>query len=62
MDLKNGEIFETEADSEGCQIPMGFVGEDFVYGIADKDEIQVDAAGNVTFPIKKLKIMATAEE
>lgn len=62
MDLKSGEIFETAADSEGYQIPMGFVGEDFVYGIADKDEIQVDAAGNVTFPIKKLKIMATAEE
>lgn len=62
MDLKTGLTFSTEAQSGCYQMPMDFVGEDFVYGVMAADEIVVDVAGNVTAPIRELQIMATAEE
>ncbi len=37
--------------------PLGFMGEDFVYGIARKEDIFEDAAGNVTTPMYRIKIM-----
>ena len=37
--------------------PLGFMGEDFVYGISRKEDILEDAAGNVTMPMYRIKIM-----
>lgn len=44
------------SDSEIVK-PLGFMGEDFVYGIARKSDILEDAAGNVTMPMYRIRIM-----
>lgn len=36
--------------------PLGFMGEDFVYGIAKISDVQKDAAGRVVFPMYQLNI------
>lgn len=42
--------------------PLGFMGEDFVYGIAKSTDIFEDAAGNVTFPMYRIKILDVSSE
>ena len=37
--------------------PLGFMDEDFVYGIARQSDIFEDAAGNVTFPMHQIRIV-----
>lgn len=37
--------------------PLGFMGTDFVYGIADQDDITVDISGRTTFPMYALEIV-----
>ncbi|SER42819.1 hypothetical protein [Lachnobacterium bovis] len=37
--------------------PIGFIDEDFVYAIANENEVSVDNAGNTNFPIKAIKIV-----
>lgn len=37
--------------------PLGFMKEDFVYGIARRGDIFQDAAGNVTFPMYRVEIV-----
>ena len=39
--------------------PLGFMQEDFVYGIANADDVVVDAAGNTLFPMYQVKIIDT---
>lgn len=46
----------TEASGEALK-PLGFMAEDFVYGVARKADIFQDAAGNVTFPMYQIKIV-----
>lgn len=46
----------TEAEGDVMK-PLGFMDEDFVYGIAREADIFQDAAGNVTFPMYQIKIM-----
>lgn len=46
----------TEAEGEVMK-PLGFMDEDFVYGIAKEADIFQDAAGNVTFPMYQIKII-----
>lgn len=36
--------------------PLGFMGEDFIYGIAKMEDVQTDAAGRVVFPMSQLNI------
>lgn len=36
--------------------PLGFMGEDFIYGIAKIADVQKDAAGRVVFPMSQLNI------
>lgn len=61
MDLSDGTVFEV--DGEGMYLrPLGFIGEDFIYGGAPKDKVKVDAAGNTLFPMSCIKIMGTSEE
>lgn len=42
--------------------PLGFMEEDFVYGIANHMDVEVNAAGNTAFPMKQIHIMDTASE
>lgn len=37
--------------------PLGFMGTDFVYGIADSEDITVDISGRTTFPMYALEIV-----
>ena len=37
--------------------PLGFMEEDFVYGVTRSSDVMLDAAGNITFPMHQVKIM-----
>ncbi len=41
---------------------LGFIGDDFIYGAAKKDDIYTDEAGFVTFPMYKIYIMNDSYE
>ena len=43
-------------------LPLGFMDEDFVYGIAKKADVFEDAAGNTTFPMNQIKIVDVTSE
>lgn len=60
--LSNQKTIEiTEAGGELLK-PLGFMEEDFVYGIAKENDIYEDAAGNTTFPMYQVKIVDVASE
>ncbi len=58
-DLKQTEI--TEGSGEYMK-PLGFMGEDFVYGIAKASDVYLDAAGNTVYPMYRIRIMNAASE
>lgn len=62
LDLKTGNTSEIEESSSEYVKPLGFMEEDFVYGVAHQADVLVDAAGKLTFPMYQVKIMETAEE
>ena len=62
LNLKDGNAFTIKADSGNYIRPMGFIGEDFIYGIANANDVITDSAGNVTFPMHTLKIMDVENE
>ncbi|MCC8168696.1 MAG: hypothetical protein LIO37_05095, partial [Clostridiales bacterium] len=58
LDLQSG---ETEKISEGDGIylmPLGFFGEDFIYGAADAEMVAENSVGSMVFPMNYLKIMS----
>jgi hypothetical protein len=56
MDLE-GELERTiEGGQQEYLKPIGFVGSDFVYGVARKEDADTDAAGNGRFPMYKVII------
>lgn len=61
MDLKTGKSQDIQENEGEYVKPLGFIDEDFIYGIANATEVFVDAAGNTAFPMKMLKIMDTSE-
>ena len=64
MDLDTGYKKELSPEGEGYLKTLGFMQEDFVYGIARKEDVVKDLTGNVTFPMYKVCIMdsSTAEQ
>ncbi len=62
MDLKEGTTNEVREGANRFILPLGFIDEDFVYGIADKEDVLADAVGNYTFPMKALKILDVSEQ
>lgn len=57
MDLKDGKVSQiSSAENNFCR-PLGFLNEDFVYGVAASSEVVSDAAGNTTFPMYELNII-----
>lgn len=62
MNLSNQKIVELKGNSNELVKPLGFMGEDFVYGIAKRSDIFEDAAGNTTFPMCKIKIVDVVSE
>lgn len=61
-DLKTGMTYEIKAEEGTYVRPVAFVGEDFVYGIANPQDVTTDALGNVIFPMVQLKILNTSED
>lgn len=69
---ENGKIYEADSlrivniiTGDDYKIPagkgeyikeLGFIGDDFIYGLAKKDDISTNTAGKVTFPMYKLVI------
>ncbi len=63
MNLSDQRIIEVTGKSDELVKSLGFMEEDFVYGIAREEDIFEDAAGNVTFPMYQIKIVdVTSEE
>lgn len=61
-DLKTGLSYEIKA-KEGCYvIPIDFIGEDFVYGVANAEDVKQNKWNETLFPMSELKIMNTSEE
>lgn len=51
MDLNTGETQEIEASGDGRILPLGFIEEDLIYGVARYEDIRMDFSGSVTFPM-----------
>lgn len=61
-DLRTGFTHDVTAE-DGCYIlPIAFIGEDFVYGIAEAADVKTDAFGETMYPMSKLQILNTSEE
>lgn len=62
MDLKSGKTFEVKKGDDQYLRPLGFIGEDFIYGQANVADVVSDAAGNTTFPMNGLIILDTSDQ
>lgn len=62
MNLSNQKTIDITEDSGEAIMPLGFMDEDFVYGIAKKSDVFEDAAGNTTFPMNQIKIVDVTSE
>lgn len=56
MDLNTGETQEIEASGDGRILPLGFIEEDLIYGVAQYEDIRTDFSGSVTFPMNMVYI------
>lgn len=57
MNLDTEEITQiTAGDGQYIQ-PLGYLEEDFVYGIANQSDVVQDVAGNITFPMNSVEIL-----
>lgn len=61
-DLKTGISYEIVSDAGSYVYPIAFIGEDFVYGVANASDVKLDALGDVVFPMSKIEILNTSEE
>ena len=56
MDLNTGERQEIESSGSGRILPLGFIEEDLIYGVAQYEDIRMDFSGAVTFPMNVVYI------
>lgn len=56
MDLNTGETQEIKTSGSGRILPLGFIGEDLIYGVAQYEDIRMDFSGSVTFPMNVVYI------
>ena len=61
-DLKTGLTYEVKSEEGTYVIPIAFIGEDFVYGVANAADVKTDALGDWVFPMSKIQILNTSEE
>lgn len=61
MNLTSGRRENIRVGSNEVLAPIGFMGEDLIYGIARKKDIVVDSAGSTIFPMYCVKIQNEAE-
>lgn len=56
MDLNSKSRTEIKAEENEVIAPLGFMGEDLIYGMVRKEDIVTDETGRVTFPIYRVII------
>ena len=61
-DLKTGIRYEVSDIAGGYVLPIDFVGEDFVYGVANETDVKENAYGEIVYPMSKVEILNTGEE
>lgn len=61
-DLKTGIVHHITSGSNTYLKPITFIGEDFVYGVANSGDVKEDSVGNLMFPMSAIEILNTSEE
>ncbi len=61
-DLKTGITYHIDAEEGTYVKPIAFIGEDFIYGVANAADIRVDAVGQQIFLMHKIHIINTSED
>ena len=56
LNLSTGKNYEVNADDGESILPLGFVNEDFVYGVSKKDDTGTTISGETVIPMYKLEI------
>lgn len=56
MNLLNGKRMTIEAGYNDYVQPLGFMGDDLIYGIADRADVEKDNSGRVFFPMHTVRI------
>lgn len=59
MNLNTREQMKVNSRAGEYLMPLGFMGEDLIYGYANAEDIVTDSAGRVTFPMYRLCILGT---
>lgn len=59
MDLASRKTVAIDAGSGEYILPLGFMGEDLIYGIAKEEDLTVDAMGRTVFPMYVVRICNT---
>lgn len=61
MNLMSGKRTTIEASYEEYVQPLGFMGDDLIYGIADRRDVAMDNAGKIFFPMHTVRIQDEEE-
>ncbi|MBO5656626.1 MAG: hypothetical protein J6R94_00390 [Agathobacter sp.] len=61
QDLKTGIVYEIEDEETRYLRPLGFMGEDFIYGVAKEAQVGLDENGRDIFAMSYLRIVDTAD-
>ena len=56
LNLNDGKKIEIKSGYNEYITVLGFMGEDIIYGLVEKNDIKTEASGNILFPINKLII------
>lgn len=56
MNLNTGKTTDIQAGNDRFIAPLGFMGEDLIYGVAVKSDVVRDKSGRVIFPMEQVKI------
>ncbi|MBD5461411.1 MAG: hypothetical protein HDR26_10790 [Lachnospiraceae bacterium] len=59
MNLNNRQQSDIRAQSGEYVMPLGFMGEDLIYGYARQEDVYRDSAGRVVFPMYRVCILGT---
>lgn len=62
MDFKTGIRYEIKSEDGSYVLPISFIGEDLVYGVANTNDVKKDVLGDMVFPMSKIEILNTSEE
>ncbi len=62
MDFVTGKVSSVKGSAGEYVKPLGFMEEDFVYGVLKASDVVTDAAGNITVPMYQVKIMNTSSK